>query len=254
MNRFTISPMRSAMYLALTSLLITASCWAESPIVPDPHKTPGDVLTTDASAICTPGYAKKARNVTKDVKKKVYQSYGITSRKPNEYEVDHLISLELGGSNSIRNLWPESFVTTPLNAHVKDDLENKLHEMICNRQISVQEAQDAIAQDWIAAYQKYLGPLPNGVNSTAIGVPARMSPQHQEQQILSTETSRHSEASSEPALPDTAGNCPPSAPVKISKKGIYHDQGDANYERTKAKHCFATTEDAIAAGFRAAKH
>jgi hypothetical protein len=42
------------------------------------------------------------------VKRKVYAEYGITHHEPSEFEVDHLISLELGGSNSIRNLWPES--------------------------------------------------------------------------------------------------------------------------------------------------
>jgi hypothetical protein len=84
-------------------------------------------MTTDASAICVKGYTKTVRDVPKAVKEQAYRSYGITTRKPGEYEIDPLISLELGGSNSIRNLWPESFITQPLNAHVKDKLENKLH-------------------------------------------------------------------------------------------------------------------------------
>ncbi len=239
------------MCILLINLLITTICWADSPIVPDPQKTPGEVLTADAIVICTPGYAKKVRNVPQDIKKQVYKNYGITSRKPNEYEVDHLISLELGGSNSIRNLWPESFITSPLNAHVKDDLENKLHELICSRQVSVREAQDAIAHDWIAAYKKYVGPLPNEANSTSSGEVASKSMSHQEQQPLFTNTERNSAASSQSAQPDDAGNCPPSAPIKISKKGIYHDPSDANYKRTKAKHCFTTVKDALAAGYRA---
>jgi hypothetical protein len=131
-----------------------------APLLPDASLTPGDVLTTDLNRICTPGYTQTVRDVPSDLKRQVYAQYGIRSHKPGDYEVDHLISLELGGSNSVRNLWPESFVTKPLNAHVKDEVENKLHELICNRQISVETAQRAIASDWTAAYRKYVGALP----------------------------------------------------------------------------------------------
>ena len=66
--------------------------------------TPGDVLTQDASVICVPGYTKTVRDMPQSVKNQVYRQYGVVSRAPREYEVDHLISLERGGSNSIRNL------------------------------------------------------------------------------------------------------------------------------------------------------
>ena len=65
----------------------------------------------------------------------MFAEYGITRRAPREYEVDHLISLELGGSNSIRNLWPQSYLTQPWNAHVKDRLENNLHAMVVSGQL-----------------------------------------------------------------------------------------------------------------------
>lgn len=108
-----------------------------SPIAPDPRLTPGDALDVTRDDICVPGYSKKVRNVPQAVKEQAYREYGITSRQPREYEVDHLISLELGGSNSLMNLWPESFITEPWNAHVKDRLENKLHEMICSGEIDI---------------------------------------------------------------------------------------------------------------------
>lgn len=98
------------------------SAFADSPIVPNPKLTPGDVLTTDVATICTPGYTKTVRDVPENIKNQAYLSYGITSRQPREYEIDHLISLELGGSNSILNLWPESYITQPLNAHTKDKM------------------------------------------------------------------------------------------------------------------------------------
>src|SRR5579871_616744 len=77
--------------------------------LPDPKMTPGDTLPVTADDVCVSGYSKKVRNVTEDVKKQAYAEYGITSHRPHEYEVDHLISLELGGSNSIKNLWPQSY-------------------------------------------------------------------------------------------------------------------------------------------------
>ena len=115
----------------------------------------GDALDVTKDDVCTPGYTKKVRNVPSSLKKQVYAEYGIASRRPGQYEVDHLISLELGGSNSIKNLWPESYVTQPWNAHVKDQLENALHDDICAGRISLQQAQQEIATDWIAAYKEH---------------------------------------------------------------------------------------------------
>ncbi|WP_425145793.1 hypothetical protein [Deinococcus sp.] len=128
--------------------------------LPDSAMTPGDVLTSDRATICQPGYTQTVRNVPSGLKAQVYREYKIASHQPGEYEVDHLISLELGGSNSLRNLWPQSYVTKPLNAHIKDALENKLHTLACKGSISMQEAQKAVSGDWIAAYLKYVGPLP----------------------------------------------------------------------------------------------
>jgi hypothetical protein len=57
-----------------------------------------------------------------------------------------LIALELGGSNRLTNLWPEPYDIT-WNAHVKDRLENRLHEMVCAGQLDLATAQRAIATD-----------------------------------------------------------------------------------------------------------
>ena len=135
---------------------------ARPPILPDTGMTPGAALDVTAQDICVPGYSKRVRNVPSAVKQQAYAEYGIASHEPGEYEVDHLISLELGGSNSIRNLWPESFRTQPWNAHTKDRLENELHRLVCAGQLDLAAAQQEIAGNWVAAYRRRFGAPPAG--------------------------------------------------------------------------------------------
>ena len=145
-----------------------------APLLPDPKMTPGATLPVTRADICVPGYTQKVRNVPLDVKKQVYAEYGIQHHKAGDYEVDHLISLELGGSNSIKNLWPQSYLTQPWNAHVKDALENEMHAEVCDGRLDLATAQHDISTDWIAAYKKYFhtsAPL-----SSAGAVPGRRSP------------------------------------------------------------------------------
>ncbi len=126
------------------------------PYLPDPSMSPGDTLDVTSSDICVSGYSSKVRNVPQSEKDQVYAEYGITSHAPGSYEIDHLISLELGGSNSIKNLWPESY-KGDWNAHLKDKLENKLHSLVCSGGVDLKTAQHEIATNWIAAYKKYIG-------------------------------------------------------------------------------------------------
>jgi hypothetical protein len=88
------------------------------------------VPPASAQDVCVPGYAKKVRAVPAWLKRQASAEYGITQYKTGNYEVDHLIPLSLGGSNSIRNLWPESTKTSPWNSYVKDALERKLHKLV----------------------------------------------------------------------------------------------------------------------------
>lgn len=128
----------------------------DKPIKPDPVLTPGAVMTQDLKTLCTPGYTAKVRKVPVKLKKQVFKLYGLENKKMGDYEVDHLISLQLGGSNDIKNLWPQSYQTLPLNALKKDGLEHRLHSLMCKQKISVEEAQRLISTDWTAAYDLYM--------------------------------------------------------------------------------------------------
>ena len=123
--------------------------------MPDPALTPGDVFPVGAAEICVRGYAGRVRDVHDSVKNQVYAEYHIASHKPGEYEVDHLISLELGGSNDIKNLWPQPAEPRP-GFHEKDRLEDALHDLVCAGKLDLTVAQHDIATDWYAAYLRYV--------------------------------------------------------------------------------------------------
>ena len=122
--------------------------------LPDPRCTPGDIFkNATVQQICRPGYSRTVRNVSQSVKNRVFAEYGVISHNAKTYEVDHLIPLEIGGSNDIRNLWPEAAAPTP-GFHEKDVLENELHAMLCNGSMTLADAQHAIAVDWLGTLQK----------------------------------------------------------------------------------------------------
>ena len=122
-------------------------------VLPDLTCSPGAVLTTDIKTICTVGYTKTVRDVSTATKKKVFKEYGILYSQHSNYEVDHIISLELGGSNDITNLYPESYTITN-GARAKDKFENYLHRQICKGLMDIKEAQKEISTDWLMYYQE----------------------------------------------------------------------------------------------------
>ena len=78
--------------------LLVSSAFAQqpTPILPDSRLTPGDTFEISGQDVCVPCYTKKVRAVSQEVKREVYREYGITSHGRDDYEIDHLIPLELG--------------------------------------------------------------------------------------------------------------------------------------------------------------
>lgn len=129
----------------------TSGCTPQNGL-PDSACTPGAIIASATVAqICTAGYSSSVRNVPTSEKDQAYAEYGIASHSPGQYEVDHLISLELGGSNDIANLWPEAADPTP-GFHEKDKVENYLHDQMCAGSISLTDAQREIATNWLQVW------------------------------------------------------------------------------------------------------
>lgn len=121
---------------------------------PDGACTPGgiDPAVTPAtlhSTICVSGYTKTVRppvSETGPLKRAQYVSYGIPTGTVSE--LDHLVPLELGGNNTLSNLWPEQ---GPTSGNPKDQVENDLHAAVCSGKVQLLAAQQAIASDWTTA-------------------------------------------------------------------------------------------------------
>ena len=136
-------------------------------VLPNPARTPGatnpDVTQANiASTICVAGWSSTVRppsSYTTGLKQQQLTSGYAYQGDENkaDYEEDHLISLELGGSpTSPLNLWPEPYAGAD-GARVKDQVENRLHTLVCDGQLSLTTAQHAIAANWFTAYLTYVG-------------------------------------------------------------------------------------------------
>ncbi len=134
----------------------------EAAAAPKPHLTPGATVPLTKEQLCRAGSLEPEPAVPASLQQEVFAEYGIAHPQPDAYEVDYLITPELGGATSLRNLWPQPYHTT-WHAKIKDQLEERLHSMVCNGELDLATAQREIATNWIAAYKKYFHtekPLP----------------------------------------------------------------------------------------------
>lgn len=147
----TNSPSASSPATATTSV-VTSGCHVSADGGPDTACTPGvtDSRVTQANiqqTICVPGYTKTVRATTQATKDAVLAAYGL--QRPWKGEIDHLISLELGGADVQANLWPEAgAIPNP-----KDHEENVLHAEVCAGTITLAQAQDTI-RHWQAGWRQ----------------------------------------------------------------------------------------------------
>lgn len=128
--------------------------------LPDRACTPGAYdPTVTAAMLCSPTYRTSSyrppESQTTHYKYSVIEpAYGMNHVSG---ELDHLISLELGGANDVKNLWVEAGKIP----NAKDSVENALHDWVCavsgnEAQVRLTLAQVSIAMNWKLA-EKRLG-------------------------------------------------------------------------------------------------
>ena len=149
----------AAVFVAMHALAV-----AQPYALPDRTLTPGaiDPAVTQnniQSTVCVRGYTDKVRphkKYTNRLKHEQIEQYRLADRNVRNYELDHLIPLNIGGNPSDpKNLWPQSR-QGEWSAEQKNDLEFVVYKMVCHGEISLHEAQQRIAKDWIEAYQTWV--------------------------------------------------------------------------------------------------
>ena len=200
----------------------TSHCVAGA--LPDPACSPGAVLTTDSKIVCVVGYTKKVRDVSTATMKNVFKEYNLPWSTRSNYEIDHIISLELGGSNDISNLFPESYIINN-GARVKDTFENYLHSQVCKGSMTLVEAQKEISGDWLSYYQQWKNPK-STVKTPTVSIPQTVQ------------------------KPSTVSSVVSDPAVKKSTTGICHAKGTRYYSTTTHYTSFNTIKACIDSGGR----
>lgn len=135
--------MKSLVLVGLSFLFIQLS-HAEFPVVPDESVTSGDLCSRQDKDFAGFRYSQKIpyceRSVSRGLKARIYQQYGIPKTCRRRFTVDHFYPLSIGGNNSPRNLWPEHHRIKAL----RQDLEQDVFDAVRENRMSQEEALDRI--------------------------------------------------------------------------------------------------------------
>jgi len=153
----------------LALLLVSGGSWAirhslqqrttldsarvEAVALPRRMLTPGSARPIPVADLCSSEDLQNDPPVDPSLEQAVFQEYGLSASAKGTYELDYLITPALGGAKDMQNLWPQPDSTT-WNAHAKDQLEDHLHDLVCQGKVQLTTAQSEIATDWIAAYKR----------------------------------------------------------------------------------------------------
>jgi hypothetical protein len=135
--------------LFLSVILAVASAGAEDLLLPNAKLTPGKIARRE----------KDQHGVSVAMEQKVFARYRIPWSRRAEFKIDHLIPLELGGADTIENLWPQNLRAKPYGVERKELLTKCLLLRMGQGRITLAQAQTAMQEDWIDAFIDYLGPV-----------------------------------------------------------------------------------------------
>jgi hypothetical protein len=135
--------------------------------LPDSACTPGDIDRSETrDIVCSHDFhtgTVRDKTTTRTQKNQVYTMYAI-AHPPNNTglgqvcEIDHLVALELGGADTMANLWPECSAGYDgwqgPGFRDKDSFENYLWYHVCvDQDVSLEEAQTEIATNWLKYWE-----------------------------------------------------------------------------------------------------
>jgi hypothetical protein len=134
--------------IALSAIFVfTTNALAQEALVPNSKRTPGRVAKRD----------KERGGVTLAMEKKVFSRYRLPWSRRAEFKIDHLIPVELGGADTVDNLWPQNLSAKPYSADRKELLTEMLLARIRAGQMTLAQAQEQISRDWIDAFIDHVG-------------------------------------------------------------------------------------------------
>ena len=134
-------------------------------VVPRHDLTPGATdsrVTQDTiqQTICTDSWVDRNMpppSYATPTKTKQIAAYGYSTYAIENFDLDHLVPLELGGDpTALANLWPQPWeskeaklVPAGWGAETKGALEKYLRQEVCRGRMPLDEARRAVAGDWI---------------------------------------------------------------------------------------------------------
>ncbi|WP_413287759.1 hypothetical protein [Bdellovibrio sp. HCB337] len=144
--------MFKSLSLAIVLSFVSISTFAYSnsgnfPKGPDSALTPGALCEHPDSYRYPEKIAYCERDVSSDLKKEIFVNYdqlGYRTREMNRmaFKIDHYIPLCMGGSNSVKNLWPQHESVY----QITDPLEPLLCEKMADGRISQKKAVEYIVE------------------------------------------------------------------------------------------------------------
>lgn len=120
--------------------------------------------------VCVPNWSKTVRppaSYTNRIKRQLMDAAGIPWSKARDLELDHVVSLEVGGAprdpGNLRLQWwygdpvatPQGVSGVDTQAHAKDVVENAVKRAICAGKMNLQEGQSCLWNDWRACAKQH---------------------------------------------------------------------------------------------------
>jgi hypothetical protein len=122
---------------------------------PNSELTPGAVDSTDTNYLCNMPPHSSAPELSTALQLQIYDEYGYTSQNAmRKYILDWLVPYNLGGAGVAANIWPAAVRGTGF--YEKIDTGIVLRQLVCRRELSLVQAQQALEQNWYSAWLRYV--------------------------------------------------------------------------------------------------